>query len=97
MSNEEEKMDAKEIVSDFSGAALDYACSAEDDRIVEAKKNFVLNKLDILELLKSSIYRYDIHKYVLKEELRGQNFMILSIHINGNENIDKIEEWMKNE
>ena len=90
-------MNSKEILNEFYGARLDYACSAEDDERFLSQKEFVENKLDILELLKASIYRYDIHKYVLKEELRGQNFMILSIHINGNENIDKIEEWMKNE
>ena len=91
-------MNSKEIFEDLLETDLEAArCSEEDDKIIQSKIDFVGKELDVLELLKSSIYRYDIHKYVLNEELREQNLMILTIHIKGNENIDKIEEWMKNE
>ena len=91
-------MNSKEIFEDLLETDLEAArCSEEDDKIIQSKIDHIEKELDVLDLLKSSIYRCDIHKYVLKEELRGQNFMILSIHINGNENIDKIEEWMKND
>ena len=53
--------------------------------------------LEILEIIKSSIYRKEEHKYIMDEKMKGEKFMILSIHIRGTDNVNKIKEWLGND
>lgn len=53
--------------------------------------------LEILDIIKRSIYSKEIHKYVMNEKLKGQKFMSIGLSIRGDDDINKIKEWLKNE
>lgn len=57
--------------------------------------NIVLKDLEKLEIIKSSIYRKGEHKYIMDGKMKGEKFMILSIHIRGTDNVNKIKEWLE--
>lgn len=50
---------------------------------------------ELLNLLRSSIFNKEEHKYALTEKFKGQRFMLLSISIRGDDNINKIKEWLQ--
>ena len=68
-------------------------CNGTDD---EYSKEFNLIKkdLEILEIIKRSIFNKEIHKYALNEKLKGKKFMPISLSIRDND-IDKIKEWLE--
>lgn len=53
--------------------------------------------LEVLDIIKRSIYSKEIHKYVMNEKLKGQKFMSIGLSIRGDDDINKIKEWLKNE
>lgn len=53
--------------------------------------------LEVLEILKLSIFNKEIHKYALTEKYLGQKFMLLSLSIRGDDDIEKVKEWLENE
>lgn len=53
--------------------------------------------LEVLDIIKRSIYSRESHKYVLNEKLKGQKFMNISLYISGDNDTDKIKEWLENE
>lgn len=53
--------------------------------------------LEVLDILKRSIFNKEEHKYVLTEKFKGQKFMLLSLSIRGDNEIDKVKEWLENE
>ena len=50
--------------------------------------------LEILDIIKRSIYSRETHKYVLNEKLKGQKFMNISLYISGDNDVDKIKRWL---
>ena len=58
--------------------------------------NIVNKDLEVLEILKRSIFHKEIHKYALTEKFKGQKFMLLSLSIRGDNEIDKVKEWSEN-
>ena len=50
--------------------------------------------LEVLDIIRRSIYSKEIHKYVMNEKLKGQKFMSIGLSIRGDDNIDKIKEWL---
>lgn len=52
--------------------------------------------LEILNIIKRSIFNKEIHKYVLNEKLKGQKFMTIGLTIRGDD-INKIKEWLEND
>ena len=50
--------------------------------------------LEILDIIKRAIYSRETHKYVLNEKLKGQKFMNISLYISGDNDVDKIKEWL---
>lgn len=52
---------------------------------------------ELLNILRSSIFNKEEHKYYLTEKFKGQKFMLLNLSIRGDENINKIKEWLENE
>ena len=50
--------------------------------------------LEILDIIKRSIYSKEIHKYVMNEKLKGQKFMSIGLSIRGDTDIDKIKRWL---
>ena len=52
--------------------------------------------LEVLEILKRSIFNKEIHKYTLDEKYKGQKFMIIGLIIREEDNINKINEWLEN-
>ena len=49
---------------------------------------------EILKILKDSIYNKEEHKRVMSEP-KGEKFLMINISIKGDENIEKIKEWLK--
>lgn len=52
--------------------------------------------LEVLEILKRSIFNKEEHKYVMTEKFKGQKFMLLNLVIR-EDDINKIKEWLENE
>ena len=62
------------------------------------KENKLLKKdLEVLDIIKRSIYSKEIHKYVMNEKLKGQKFMSIGLSIRGDNDINKIKEWLDND
>ena len=62
------------------------------------KENKLLKKdLEVLDIIKRSIYSKEIHKYVMNEKLKGQKFMSIGLSIRGDNDINKIKEWLEND
>ena len=53
--------------------------------------------LEVLDIIKRSIYSKEIHKYVMNEKLKGQKFMSIGLSIRGDTDIDKVKEWLEDE
>ena len=52
--------------------------------------------LEILNIIKSSIYNKEIHKYKFSETLKDQRFMMIGVNIIGDDKINRIKEWLEN-
>lgn len=52
--------------------------------------------LEVLEILKRSIFNKEEHKYAMTEKFKGQKFMLLNLVIR-EDDINKIKEWLENE
>lgn len=50
--------------------------------------------LEVLDI-KRSIFNKEEHKYVMTEKFKGQKFMLLSLSIRGDNEIDKVKEWLE--
>ena len=61
------------------------------------KENEKLKKdLEVLDIIKRSIFNKDTHKYVFNEKFKGQKFMTIGIYIRGDADINRIQEWLDN-
>ena len=84
-------------------AILEYEKDLEFDENNQWVKN-VLNglkecqqDLEVLDIIKRSIYSKEIHKYVMNEKLKGQKFMSIGLSIRGDDDINKIKEWLEDD
>ena len=59
--------------------------------------NIIKKDLEVLDILKRSIFNKEIHEYHLTEKFKGQKFMLLSLSIRGDNEIDKVKEWLEND
>ena len=77
---------------------LNYECIRSNGTDDEFSKEMNLNKkdLEVLEIIKKSIFNKEEHKYVLTEKIKGQKFMLISLSIRGDD-IDKVKEWIEND
>ena len=81
-------------------AILEYEKDLETDKNNQWVKNVIkgLKKceqdLEVLDIIKRSIYSKEIHKYVMNEKLKGQKFMSIGLSIRGDDDINKIKEWL---
>ena len=64
-----------------------------DDEYSE-ELNIIKKDLEVLNIIKRSIYSKEIHKYVMNEKLKGQKFMSIGLSIRGDNDINKIKEWL---
>ena len=84
-------------------AILEYEKDLETDKNNQWVKNVIkgLKKceqdLEVLDIIKRSIYSKEIHKYVMNEKLKGQKFMSIGLSIRGDDDINKIKEWLEND
>ena len=63
---------------------------------VERKMLDIIEKdLEVLDILKKSIFNKEEHKYAMTEKFKGQKFMLLGLTIRGDENIEKVKEWLE--
>ena len=56
--------------------------------------NIVEKDLEVLEILKKSIFNKEEHKYAMTEKFKGQKFMLLNLSIRGDD-IAKVKEWLE--
>lgn len=52
--------------------------------------------LQVLDILKQSIFNKEEHKYAMTEKFKGQKFMLLNLSIR-EDDIAKVKEWLENE
>ena len=64
---------------------------------IEECYNIVIKDLEVLDIIKRSIYSRESHKYVLNEKLKGQKFMNVSLYISGDTDFNKVMEWLEND
>ena len=71
-----------------------YRCISNDycEEFETIKKD-----LEVLEIIKKSITYKENHKYVLNEKLKGQKFMIISLYVRGDNDFNKVKEWLEND
>ena len=50
--------------------------------------------LQVLDILKKSVFNKEEHKYAMTEKFKGQKFMLVNLSIKGDD-IDKIKEWLE--
>ena len=76
---------------------LNYECIRSNGVDDEYSKEFniVRKDLEVLNILKRSIFNKEEHKYVLTEKFKGQKFMLMSLSIRGDNEIDKVKEWLE--
>ena len=75
------------------------ACLGIDKPDIETRKAIekIEKDLEVLDIIKRSIYSRESHKYVLNEKLKGQKFMNISLYISGDTDYNKIKEWLEND
>lgn len=71
-------------------------CNGTDEEFSK-ELNIIKKDLEVLDILKRSIFNKEIHKYALTEKFKGQKFMLMSLSIRGDNEIDKVKEWLGNE
>ena len=71
-------------------------CNGTDDEYSK-ELNIIKKDLEVLDILKRSIFNKEEHKYVLNEKIKGQKFMLLSLSVRVDDNINKIKEWLEND
>ena len=64
---------------------------------IEECYDIIIKDLEVLDIIKRSIYSKEIHKYVMNEKLKGQKFMSIGLSIRGDDDINKIKEWLEDE
>lgn len=69
-------------------------CNGTDDEYSK-ELNIIKKDLEVLDILKRSIFNKEEHKYVMTEKLKCQKFMLVSLSIRGDNEIDKVKEWLE--
>ena len=69
-------------------------CNGTDDEYSK-ELNIIKKDLEVLDILKRYIFNKEEHKYVMTEKLKGQKFMLVSLSIRGDNEIDKVKEWLE--
>lgn len=59
--------------------------------------NIIDKDLQVLDIIKKSVINKEEHKYVMNEKFKGQKFLLISLSIRGDNEIDKVKEWLENE
>ena len=70
---------------------LEKRCRFYDHEICEAIET-IDKDLEVLDIIKNSVYSKEIHKYVMNEKYKGQKFMSIGLSIRGDTDIDKVKE-----
>ena len=71
-------------------------CNGTDDEFSN-ELNIIKKDLEVLDILKRSIFNKEEHKYVMTEKFKGKKFMLLSLSIRGDNEIDKVKDWLEND
>lgn len=59
--------------------------------------NIIDKDLQVLDIIKKSVINKEEHKYVMNGKFKGQKFLLISLSIRGDNEIDKVKEWLENE
>lgn len=86
------KMTSKEALKELKD-------SFENDvyKVERSMLDIIDKDLQVLDILKKSIFNKEEHKYAMTEKFKGQKFMLVSLSIRGDDDIAKIKEWLEND
>ena len=76
---------------------LNYECIRSNGTDDEFSKelNLIKRDLEVLNILKKSDFKKEEHKDYLTEKFKGQKFMLLSLAVWGDDEIDKVKECLE--
>ena len=83
-----------------SKKALNDLISGEIIRLnsyMDLRLGIIEQDLEVLDILKRSIFNHEIHKYALDLRRKGQKFMSIAGCVRGDNDIAKVKEWLENE
>ena len=84
-------MTSKEVVNQLKEDFENDVYKVEREMLDIVEKD-----LQVLDILKKSIFNKEEHKYAMTEKFKGQKFMLLNLSIRGDD-IAKVKEWLENE
>ena len=85
-------MTSKEALNDlFSGEIISL------NSYMDLRLGIIKEDLEVLEILKKSIFNHEIHKYALDLNRKGQKFMSIAGCVRGDSDIAKVKEWLEND
>ena len=83
-------MTSKEALNDlFSGEIISL------NSYMDLRLGIIKEDLEVLEILKKSIFNHEIHKYALDLKRKGQKFMSIAGCVRGDSDIAKVKEWLE--
>ena len=56
--------------------------------------NIIEKDLEVLDIIKRTIFNKETHKYVFNEKFKGQKFMTIGISIRGDADVNRVQEWL---
>ena len=83
-------MTSKEALKELEDTFENDVYKVERDML-----NIIKKDLEVLDILKQSIFNHEIHKYALDLRRKGQKFMSISGCVRGDNNIAKVKEWLE--
>ena len=63
---------------------------------VEDCYDTIMRDLEVLDIIKRSITHKEKHTHELNEKFKGQKYMNISVWINGDNDFNKVKEWLEN-
>ena len=74
------------------------ACLGIDKPDIETEKaiKIIEKDLEVLNIIKKSITHKEKHTHELNEKFKGQKYMNISVWINGDNDFNKVKEWLEN-
>lgn len=65
-------------------------------KYVENASDIIKKDLEVLNIIKRSITHKEKHTHKLNEKFKGQKYMNISVWINGDNDFNKVKEWLEN-
>ena len=86
--------DERNVITD-----IDSCCIYKGDlcEVYGSEFDTIEKDLEVLNIIKKSITHKEKHTHELNEKFKGQKYMNISVWINGDDDFNKIKEWLEND